>query len=360
MTKDKEHRDWRTSDFDFELPIENIAQQPTEPRDHARLLHVLPQAFSDHHIYDLPDLLRPNDLLVMNDTKVIPARLYGKRGDVTVEVLLHKKEGDKKWYAFARPGKRLRVGDNIVFAPNFAAEIVEKKDDGQILIRFSVQEEQLLDLLHQHGEPPLPPYIKRDMGSAKQDAARYQTVYAQHAGAVAAPTAGLHFTPELLQRLHDKGIAHTTVTLHVGAGTFLPVKAERLQDHVMHAEWGEVSVATAEIINKAKQEGRRIVAVGTTSLRLLESAADDQGVIHSFKGDTSIFIYPGYRFKAVDALLTNFHLPKSTLFMLVSAFAGLERMRAAYKYALEHQYRFYSYGDATLLERDSFSPDSHL
>jgi S-adenosylmethionine:tRNA ribosyltransferase-isomerase len=209
-----------------------------------------------------------------------------------------------------------------------------------------------LDLLHKHGEPPLPPYIKREVGAAKQDAARYQTVYAEHAGAVAAPTAGLHFTQELLQRLQGKGIQQVTVTLHVGAGTFLPVKAEHIKDHIMHAEWGEVNAVTADAINRAKQEGRRIVAVGTTSLRLLESAADDRGQVHTFNGDTAIFIYPGYRFKAVDALLTNFHLPKSTLFMLVSAFAGLETMKKAYTHAIANQYRFYSYGDATLLERN--------
>jgi S-adenosylmethionine:tRNA ribosyltransferase-isomerase len=287
----------------------------------------------------------------MNDTKVIPARLYGKRGSVTVEVLLHKKQPDHSWYAFARPGKRLRVGDIIIFAPDFVAAILDKKDDGQILIRFSVPDEKLLDVLHKHGEPPLPPYIKREAGAAKQDADCYQTVYARHVGAVAAPTAGLHFTPGLLKRLQDKGIQHVTVTLHVGAGTFLPVKADRIKDHVMHAEWGEVSAATADKINQARHEGRRIVAVGTTSLRLLESAADDQGKVHPFNGDTAIFIYPGYCFKTVDALLTNFHLPKSTLFMLVSAFAGLDPMRKAYEYALAQHYRFYSYGDATLLEK---------
>ncbi len=344
-------RDLRTDDFDFDLPNELIAQQAIEPRDHARLLHILPTVFRDHHIYDLPDLLRPDDLLVMNDTKVIPARLYGKRGDVAVEILLHKQQPDHSWYAFARPGKRLRAGDRILFAPDFAAEVLEKKADGQILMRFLVPDNQLLDLLHKYGEPPLPPYIKRDVGAAKQDSDRYQTVYAAKAGAVAAPTAGLHFTPELLQRLRDKGIQHVKVTLHVGAGTFLPVKADYLKDHVMHAEWGEVSPEAAATINAARAAGRRIVAVGTTSLRLLESAADEHSVLHPFNSDTSIFIYPGYKFKIVDALLTNFHLPKSTLFMLVSAFAGLSHMQEAYAYAIKHKYRFYSYGDATLLEK---------
>ncbi len=351
MTAVLQPRDWRTDDFDFALPPERIAQNPAEPRDHARLLHVKPDILADHNIYDLPDLLRPDDLLVMNDTKVIPARLYGKRGDVSVEVLLHKKQAPQTWLAFARPGKRLRVADTIIFAPDFAAEILEKHDSGEILIRFSVPDDKLMALLQLHGEPPLPPYIKRGAGEAKQDQARYQTVYALREGAVAAPTAGLHFTPELLAKLEAQGIKRVTLTLHVGAGTFLPVKAERLQDHVMHAEWGEITVAAAAEINKAKQEGRRIVAVGTTSLRLLESAGDEQGVLRPFAGNTSIFIYPGYRFRAVDALLTNFHLPKSTLFMLVCAFSGLERMRDAYKYAIAQDYRFYSYGDATLLEK---------
>ncbi len=352
--------DLLTSDFDFVLPPERIAQQAVEPRDHARLLHATQQGLADHHVYDLPDLLRAGDLLVMNDTKVIPARLFGKRertprplagGEIKVEVLLHKKHGMSMWLAFARPGKRLKIGDVIVFAENFSADILEKHESGEILLRFNVPDAELLAMLEHYGEPPLPPYIHREVGTAKQDQARYQTIYAKHEGAVAAPTAGLHFTPELLARLDAQGIERLTVTLHVGAGTFLPVKAERLVDHKMHAEWGEVTAATAERINQAKREGRRIVAVGTTSLRVLESAADDAGVVHPFCNDTSIFIYPGYRFKAVNALMTNFHLPKSTLFMLVSAFAGLNRMRAAYNYAIAQNYRFYSYGDATLLEK---------
>jgi S-adenosylmethionine:tRNA ribosyltransferase-isomerase len=238
-----------------------------------------------------------------------------------------------------------------LFSNEFCAEVLAKHEGGEILIRFNVSDAELLPQLDLHGEPPLPPYIHRAVGDAKLDQERYQTVYAAREGAVAAPTAGLHFTPELFARLDAKGIGRVTVTLHVGAGTFLPVKAERLVDHKMHAEWGEITPATAATINQAKREGRRIVAVGTTSLRLLESAADEAGVIHPFSTDTSIFIYPGYRFRAVDALMTNFHLPKSTLFMLVSAFAGQERMREAYKYAIAQNYRFYSYGDATLLER---------
>jgi len=376
--------DLLTTDFDFDLPPERIAQQAAEPRDHARLLHVTGQGLADRHVYDLPDLLRSGDLLVMNDTKVIPARLFGVRqrtplplaggaggglvntspvvtsppsippasgGEVRVEILLHKKQAPATWLAFARPGKRLKIGDTILFSNDFSAEVQVKHESGEVQLRFNVPDEKLFPMLAIHGEPPLPPYIHRDKGAAKQDQDRYQTVYAAREGAVAAPTAGLHFTPELLARLATKGITYETVTLHVGAGTFLPVKAERIADHAMHAEWGEITAATAARINAAKREGRRIVAVGTTSLRLLESAADEAGMIQPFAEDTSIFIYPGYRFKAVDALMTNFHLPKSTLFMLVSAFAGLERMREAYRYAVEKAYRFYSYGDASLLEK---------
>jgi len=344
--------DLLTSDFDFDLPQERIAQQPVEPRDHARLLHVTPRKLNDHHVYDLPDLLHPGDLLVMNDTRVIPARLYGLRGNVEIEVLLHKKRIGGIWVAFARPGKRLAVGDEIIFAEGFSAKVQHKHENGEILIRFSVESEILPELLNLYGEPPLPPYIKRETSdAARKDKARYQTVYAARDGAVAAPTAGLHFTPELFAKLDEKNIRRAMVTLHVGAGTFLPVKTERVKDHMMHSEWGEITASTADEINKARQEGRRIVAVGTTSLRLLESAADEKGVIHPFSRETDIFVTPGYRFKAVDVLLTNFHLPKSTLFMLVCAFAGTSRMREAYSHAITHDYRFYSYGDAMLVEK---------
>ncbi|MFY9288160.1 MAG: tRNA preQ1(34) S-adenosylmethionine ribosyltransferase-isomerase QueA [Alphaproteobacteria bacterium] len=344
------HHNWRTDDFDFILPPERIAQEAIEPRDQSRLLHVTSN-LSDHTVGDLPQLLRPHDLLVMNDTKVIPARLFGKRDAISIEILLHKKQAPQTWLAFARPGKRLKNGDTLIFAADFSAEILEKRESGEVLIRFSVIDEKLFALLHRYGEPPLPPYIKREKGAAKQDTERYQTIYAAKEGAVAAPTAGLHFTPRLFEALKAKNIETLTVTLHVGAGTFLPVKVEHLKDHVMHAEWGEITPDIAARINKAKQEGRRIVAVGTTSLRLLESAADEEGQVQPFSQDTAIFIYPGYRFKVVDVLLTNFHLPKSTLFMLVSAFAGVEKMRRAYEYAIAENYRFYSYGDATLLER---------
>jgi len=343
--------DLRTADFDFDLPPEFIAQAPVTPRDHARLLHVGAQKVSDHHVYDLPDLLRANDVLVLNDTRVIPARLYGQRGTAEIEILLHKKHTPQIWLVFARPGKRLHVGDQIVFAPEFHAEVLEKREEGEILIRFSVADEKLPALLEQYGETPLPPYIKRGKGGDPEDHARYQTIYAAHAGAVAAPTAGLHFTPELVARLTAKGIECATVTLHVGAGTFLPVKVEFIKDHLMHAEWGEISPGIAGYINQARKQGRRIVAIGTTALRLLEAAADDKGIVYPFTGETDIFIAPGYRFRAVDALITNFHLPKSTLFMLVCAFAGLERMREAYAHAKARGYRFYSYGDASLLEK---------
>lgn len=341
----------RTEDFDFVLPPECIAQKAIEPRDHARLLHIKDGKLADHQVCDLPDILQSGDVVVLNDTKVIPARLYGLRGAVRIEVLLHKKHALQCWLAFARPGKRLHVGDTLVFAADFSATVLEKHDNGQILLRFECVDEKVIPLLQIYGEPPLPPYIKRGLGMAKQDQARYQTIYATKDGAVAAPTAGLHFTPELMRRLTEKGIHQVTVTLHVGAGTFLPVKVDHIKDHVMHAEWGEITAEAAEQINQARKQGRRVVAVGTTSLRVLESAADHSGYVRPFAEDTDIFIAPGYRFKVVDVLLTNFHLPKSTLFMLVSAFAGLDHMRSAYNYAISHHYRFYSYGDATLLER---------
>ncbi|NTU76326.1 MAG: tRNA preQ1(34) S-adenosylmethionine ribosyltransferase-isomerase QueA [Alphaproteobacteria bacterium] len=346
-----QQKNWRTSDFDFALSPKRIAAEPVTPRDHARLLHVRDAALGDHRVFDLPDLLQPNDLLVINDTKVIPARLYGLRGEVKVEILLHKRQNAHEWLTFARPAKRLRPGDEIVFADALRADVIGKTDDGEVLLSFPVSETELFALLHRHGHVPLPPYIKRPHGDTEEDRLNYQTVYAQREGAVAAPTAGLHFTPELLEKLKNKGIETATVTLHVGGGTFLPVKTERLADHVMHAEWGEITPAAAEKINAARHQERRIVAVGTTSLRILETAANKNGQIYPFSGETSIFITPGYRFKIVDALMTNFHLPKSTLFMLVSAFAGVETMREAYAHAIANAYRFYSYGDATLLEK---------
>lgn len=356
MTKHPAPHDWPLDAFDFDLPDGCIADHPVEPRDHAKMMHVEGAEISDHHIYDLADLLRADDVLVMNNTKVIPARLYGFRDTVKVEVMLNKEERTKDqsgitWSALARPGKRLKVGQTIIFADGFEAEITDKLEGGEIHIRFDTSRTDFLAKLHKHGHIPLPPYIKRQQGNTAEDRTRYQTVYAAHEGAVAAPTAGLHFTPELFQKLRDKGITCKEVTLHVGAGTFLPVKTDRVADHIMHAEWGEIDKATADYLTKAKHDGRRIIAVGTTSLRLLESTTDENGVIHPFSGETDIFITPGYTFRAIDAMLTNFHLPKSTLFMLVSALAGLDNMRSAYAHAIKNNYRFYSYGDATLLEK---------
>jgi S-adenosylmethionine:tRNA ribosyltransferase-isomerase len=342
----------RLSDFDFDLPRELIAEHPARPREAARLL-VVPGAgsFEDRGVRDLPALLRAGDLLVLNDTRVIPARLRGKRGDAAIEVTLHKAEGAGRWRAFARPAKRLKAGQRIAFAPEFSAIVAEKNEAGEVLLDFGVGDAALLALLERHGEMPLPPYIKRPKHGDAGDRADYQTVYAAREGAVAAPTAGLHFTPGLFAQLEARGVKRTFVTLHVGAGTFLPVKTEDVAKHVMHAEWGEVSAASAAAIAETRARGGRIVAVGTTSLRLLESAAGDDGAVGAWSGETRLFITPGYRFRTADMLLTNFHLPRSTLFMLVAAFAGLGRMKAAYAHAIARRYRFFSYGDACLLER---------
>ena len=338
----------KVSDFDFELPAHLIAERPAVPRDSARLLE-LGAALRDHMVRDLPSLLRPGDLLVFNDTRVIPARLFGKRGLAAVEVTLHKNIAPDRWRAFARPAKKLRPDDRIVFDDTLSAVVARKADGGEVELQFDRAGAALMEALHRIGRMPLPPYIKRSGGADARDAADYQTIFAAKEGAVAAPTAGLHFTPALLAALDAAGIGRAAVTLHVGAGTFLPVKAEDTRDHVMHAEDGIIDAATADAVNRTRAAGGRIVAVGTTSLRLLESAADDSGRIRPFSGDTNLFIVPGYRFKSADLLLTNFHLPRSTLFMLVSAFAGLDRMRAAYAHAIAAGYRFYSYGDCCLL-----------
>jgi S-adenosylmethionine:tRNA ribosyltransferase-isomerase len=341
----------RTELFDFDLPPELIAQHPVRPRDAARLLVVREAMLQDRHVRDLPALLRPGDLLVLNDTRVIPARLSGRRGEAAIEVTLHKAEGGGRWRAFARPAKRLKAGQRIAFALDFAAAVVEKGEAGEVLLDFGAGATALGALLERHGEMPLPPYIKRPKGGSAEDCADYQTIYAKREGAVAAPTAGLHFTPELFAALEARGVERTFVTLHVGAGTFLPVKTEDPSEHVMHAEWGEVSAAGTAAIAAARARRARIVAVGTTSLRLLESAADESGDVRTWRGETRLFITPGYAVRTADVLLTNFHLPRSTLFMLVSAFAGLERMKAAYAHAIARRYRFFSYGDACLIER---------
>lgn len=338
------------SSFDFDLPPDRIAQDPAFPRDKARLLEVRAEDVQDRQVADLVKLLQPGDVMVFNNTRVIPAKLVGKRGEAKIEINLHKNNQDGSWLAFARPAKRLRVGDTFTVAEGFYA-VVESKHEGEVNLRFNLTGEAFFAALNSYGDVPLPPYIGRSKQPSAEDERSYQTVYATEAGAVAAPTAGLHFTEEMLQVLDAKGIIRVFVTLHVGAGTFLPVKVEQIKDHKMHAEYGVISREAADAINAAKQRGGKVVAVGTTSLRLLESAADTQGVLHPFAGETDIFITPGYHFKMVDILMTNFHLPKSTLFMLVCAFAGMERMKAAYQHAIDQHYRFFSYGDACWLYR---------
>ena len=340
----------RIDAFDFILPPERIAQRPVSPRDAARLLRVRALGLEDRVVRDLPDLLNPGDLLVFNDTKVLPARLIGIRDAARVSITLHLRIDENSWWVFAKPGKRLRVGDSVTLGPGFTATVVEKRPEGDIALRFSAGGAALFEALQHHGTMPLPPYIRGGVAD-ESDRADYQTLFARAEGAVAAPTAALHFTPELLAALERRGVATTTVTLHVGAGTFLPVKVDDTDDHVMHAEYGILPVAAADAINATRRAGGRIIAVGTTSLRLIESAADAAGTIHPFADTTALFITPGYRFKTVDMLLSNFHLPRSTLFMLVSAFAGLERMQAAYAHAVATGYRFYSYGDCCLIDR---------
>jgi len=338
----------KVSDFDFDLPPQLIAERPAVPRDSARLLEVA-DGLHDHVVRDLPALLRPGDLLVFNDTRVIPVRLFGHRGTAAIEVTLHKGLAAARWRAFARPARKLKPGDVVAFEAGLSATVTDKGEGGEVELVFDRGGGALMAVLAEVGRMPLPPYIRRPGGADARDRADYQTIFAAKDGAVAAPTAGLHFTPALLAALDARGIGRVAVTLHVGAGTFLPVKAEDTKDHVMHAESGEIDAAAAVVIARTRDAGGRIVAVGTTSLRLLETAADEGGTVRPFAGDTALFITPGYRFKAVDLLLTNFHLPRSTLFMLVCAFAGLDRMRAAYAHAKSAGYRFYSYGDCCLL-----------
>jgi S-adenosylmethionine:tRNA ribosyltransferase-isomerase len=387
----------KTADFDFPLPPDRIARHPAKPRDSARLL-VVGGGLQDRTVRDLPEILRPGDLMIVNDTKVIPAQLTGRRvdmgGEAKIEVtLIRRHEEDARvWDAFAKPGKKLKVGDVVVFGeshrshphpnpppkmgegtgdPEFRSKlpppslgegrgggaaaltttILHKHDSGEIALRFDCAESEIMAALHRIGSMPLPPYIRKLRPVSAEDDADYQTIFAAREGAVAAPTAGLHFTSELLAALEQRGVTQAPVTLHVGAGTFLPVKVDDIASHRMHAEWGEISAATTDAFNRARAEGRRIVAVGTTSLRLLESALDADGKLQPFSRETDIFIHPGKTVRAADLLLTNFHLPKSTLFMLVCAFAGTERMRAAYGHAIASGYRFFSYGDACLLER---------
>jgi len=334
--------------FDFELPPELIALRPARPRDAARMLLVRPEALEDRGVVQLPSLLRRGDVLVFNDTRVIPAQLEGAKGNARIGATLHKRLDLRRWQAFVRNAKRLREGEAIDFGEGVSAIAEERLPDGSWTLAFA-GDEPVEVLLERAGRMPLPPYIAGKRATDAADRSDYQTMFARRDGAVAAPTAALHFTPQLIAALDAAGIGRETLTLHVGAGTFLPVKADDTQDHAMHAEWGRIDAETAARLNAARASGGRIIAVGTTSLRLLESAADGDGAIHSCEGDTAIFITPGYRFKAIDGLMTNFHLPRSTLFMLVSALMGLEAMRAAYAHAIAERYRFYSYGDASLL-----------
>ena len=352
--------------FDFALPEDRIALRPAEPRDSARLLVVAPASeppLTDRRVRDLPGMLGPNDIVVVNDTRVIPARLSGvrARGEAVarIDATLHKREGEDRWRAFVRPAKKLKVGERIRFGEpsqsmacllaSLDADVVEKGEEGEVLLAFSFSGPALDEAIARVGHMPLPPYIASKRPEDSKDETDYQTLFADKPGAVAAPTAGLHYTPELVRRIEATGASFAKVTLHVGAGTFLPVKVEDTASHKMHAEYGVITPETAAKLNAARARGGRILATGTTSLRILETAADEHGVIHPIATDTSIFITPGYTFRGVDLLLTNFHLPKSTLFMLVSAFSGLDVMRAAYAHAIETGYRFYSYGDACLL-----------
>jgi S-adenosylmethionine:tRNA ribosyltransferase-isomerase len=339
------------ADFDFDLPQDRIAQHPARPRDAARLLHVSRDGLEDHIVRDLPALLKAGDVLVVNDTRVIPAQLTARRGEARIGITLDQLRPDGAWHALARNARRLHVGDELTFAGDLRAIVRERHDDGGIVLAFNQHDAAFAETLRYAGALALPPYIERPAGPLAEDREDYQTIFAEPEGAVAAPTAGLHFTPALLADLARSGIARVTVTLHVGAGTFLPVRTNDVMQHRMHAERGVITSGAATAINAARNAGGRVVAVGTTSLRLLETAASEDGRICPFAGETDLFILPGYRFRAVDLLMTNFHLPRSTLFMLVCALAGTDRMRAAYAHAIESGYRFYSYGDACLLER---------
>jgi S-adenosylmethionine:tRNA ribosyltransferase-isomerase len=338
----------RVDDFDFELPAEAIALRPASPRDSARMLLAEGERLSDRTVRNLPTALRSGDLLVFNDTRVIPAHLEGRRGEAKIGATLHKREGPRRWRAFIRNARRVRDGETIDFGNGVAATALDRSEDGSLALDFHGDEPVEL-LLERAGRMPLPPYIAARRPTDAQDASDYQTMFAREEGAVAAPTAALHFTPDLMAALDAAGIGHTTLTLHVGAGTFLPVKVDDTDDHRMHAEWGRIDAATADRLNETRAKGGRVIAVGTTSLRLIESASGEDDIVRPFEGDTSIFITPGYRFRGVDGLVTNFHLPRSTLFMLVSALMGTETMRRVYAHAIADGYRFYSYGDASLL-----------
>jgi S-adenosylmethionine:tRNA ribosyltransferase-isomerase len=338
------------SNFSFDLPQELIAQSPASPRDTARLLSI-GESLKDLKVKNIPDLIRPGDVLVINNTRVIPARLNGKKDSGTkIQITLLKPNVSNTWEALARPARKLNPGDRISFTSDFYCDVVAKNSSGQITLSFALTESELITSLDNYGIMPLPPYIKRKKNGELKDYKNYQTIFAKKPGAIAAPTAGLHFTPSLIKKIKQAGAKIVPVTLHVGAGTFLSIKVDYTRDHKMHAEWGEISASSATIINSAKKNAGRVIAIGTTALRLLEAAATVNNKIAPFSGETKIFITPGYQFKIVDALLTNFHLPCSTLFMLVSAFSGLDTMKSAYSHAISARYRFYSYGDACWLE----------
>ncbi|MBN2676326.1 MAG: tRNA preQ1(34) S-adenosylmethionine ribosyltransferase-isomerase QueA [Alphaproteobacteria bacterium] len=336
----------KLSDFDFTLQEELIAKYPAENREDSRML-VVP---GNNNLFfkDFPSLLRESDILVLNNTRVLPVRLYGIRGEAKIEATLHKNISDSSWWSFVKGSKRLKIDDSVVFSENLTGVVKEKSDSG-VLFEFNLSGQEFLNEIKKIGHMPLPPYMRRE--DDYSDKLRYQTVFAERDGSVAAPTAGLHFTEETLQKIRGKGVKIAYVTLHVGAGTFLPVKTENLDEHEMHSEWGEISIESADQINYAKAQGGRVIPVGTTALRILETVANEDGKLQSFSGETNIFITPGYQFKIVDAMLTNFHLPKSTLFMLVSALSGMEEMKSAYVHAIEYKYRFYSYGDCCFLNR---------
>ncbi len=342
----------KVSAFDFTLDRNLIAAHPAEPRDSARLL-VVGDELWDRGVSDLPELLAPGDVLVVNDTKVIPARLRGRRGKAGIELTLHQLDGPGRWRAFAKGARKLSVGDRIDFAEHFSADVTHKGLGGEVTVAFNLEGGALAGAFERHGLTPLPPYIKRGRDRADFEDSRdrddYQTMFAKHEGAVAAPTAGFHFTPGLTAALEARGVTIAAITLHVGAGTFLPVKAADTSDHKMHAEAATMTPVAADAINRARAAGGRIVAVGSTALRTLETAADEAGRLSPFAGETDLFITPGYRFRATDLMVTNFHLPRSTLFMLVCAFAGTGRMKAAYGHAMAARYRFYSFGDCCLL-----------
>jgi len=339
------------SDFDYSLPTELIAQRPFVPKDSSRLLHVAQDNLNDHVMRDLPSFLRAGDLLLVNDTKVIPAQLYGRINEKNIGLTLHKQISEDSWLAFAKPAKKCILNSVIDFGDGFEAIVDERRSAGEALIRFNYSSNSLTQKIEKYGKMPLPPYIKRGREGDNSDVVNYQTLFAKKTGAVAAPTAGLHFTPELKQSVLDAGAQIEMVTLHVGAGTYLPVKSENLSEHKMHSEWGEVTSEIANKINETKHNNGRIICVGTTSLRIVESIWAEFGIMEPFKGYTDLFITPGYTFNVADILLTNFHLPKSTLLMLVSAFAGFYETQAAYRHAIDHRYRFFSYGDACLLEK---------